>query len=145
MKLNNKIYCDVCCKRIDNYTDPIDCITYGMASQERHYCKKHSNIGEKLRDIYRTNEDIDDYITIRSKIDEYDEKFKGFTKFSKIPMPPVKPPKKEKIQRIYEDDDFVIDLFPEEPMVRVSIFKNGHFKDEVLVKKSDYTGYLGSC
>lgn len=57
----------------------------------------------------------------------------------------MKPPKKEKIQRIYEDDDFVIDLFPEEPMVRVSIFKNGHFKDEVLVKKSDYTGYLGSC
>ena len=53
MKLNNKIYCDVCCKRIDNYTDPVDCITYGMENQERHYCKKHSNIGEKLREIYR--------------------------------------------------------------------------------------------
>lgn len=54
------------------------------------------------------------------------------------PMPPVKPPKKEKIKRIYEDDDFVIDLFPEEPMVRVSIFEDGHFKDEIIIRKSDY-------
>ena len=54
------------------------------------------------------------------------------------PMPPVKLPKKEKIRRIYEDDDFIIDLFSEEPMVRVSIFKDGHFKDEVIIKESDY-------
>lgn len=45
---------------------------------------------------------------------------------------------KEKIQRIYEDDDFIIDLFPEEPMVRVSIFEDCHFKDEVIIRKSDY-------
>lgn len=57
---------------------------------------------------------------------------------SRPPMPPVKPPKKEKIERIYEDDDFVIDLFAEEKMVRVSVFENGHFCDEVFVKKSDY-------
>ena len=54
------------------------------------------------------------------------------------PMPPVKPPKKEKIKRIYEDDDFIVDLFVEEKMVRVSVFDNGHFKDEVIVKKEDY-------
>jgi len=49
-------------------------------------------------------------------------------------------PKKEKIKRIYEDDDFVIDLFPEEPTVRVSIFKDGHFQDEAFVRKDDYCG-----
>lgn len=56
------------------------------------------------------------------------------------PMPPVKPPKKEKIKRIYEDDDFVVDLFVEEKMMRVSVFDNGHFKDEVLVRKDEYCG-----
>ena len=54
------------------------------------------------------------------------------------PMPPVKPPKKNKIERIYEDDDFVIDLFTEEKMVRVSMFDGGHFKDEIFVRKDDY-------
>jgi hypothetical protein len=49
------------------------------------------------------------------------------------------PPKKEKIKRIYEDDDFIIDLFPDEPMVRVSIFKDCHFQDEVFVRKDEYT------
>ena len=53
-------------------------------------------------------------------------------------MPPVKPPKKEKIKRIYEDDDFVVDLFVEEKMMRVSVFDGGHFKDEVIIKKEDY-------
>ena len=53
-------------------------------------------------------------------------------------MPLVKPPKTEKIKRIYEDDDFIIDLFAEEKMVRVSIFEDGHFCDEVFVKKEDY-------
>ena len=57
---------------------------------------------------------------------------------SNPPMPPVKSPKKEKIKRIYEDDDFIIDLFTKETMVRVSVFDSGHFKDEVFVKKSDY-------
>lgn len=57
---------------------------------------------------------------------------------SQPPMPPVKPPKKKKIERIYEDDDFIIDLFPEEKMVRVSIFDGWHFKDEVFVRKDDY-------
>lgn len=54
------------------------------------------------------------------------------------PMPPVKPPKKKKIERIYEDDDFVIDLFAEEKIVRVSVFEDGHFKDEVFVRKDEY-------
>ena len=54
------------------------------------------------------------------------------------PMPEVKPPKKEKIKRIYEDADFVIDLFPKEKMVRVSVFDGGHFKDEVFVRKDEY-------
>lgn len=54
------------------------------------------------------------------------------------PMPPVKPSKKEKIQRIYEDDNFIIDLFTDEPTVRVSIFKDCHFVDEVFVRKENY-------
>ena len=54
------------------------------------------------------------------------------------PMPPVKPMKKEKIRRIYEDDDFIIDLFPENHTVRVSIFKDNHFQDEVFIRKQDY-------
>ena len=54
------------------------------------------------------------------------------------PMPPVKPPKKEKIKRIYEDDDFVVDLFVEEKTMRVSVFDNGHFKDEVMVRKDEH-------
>ena len=49
----------------------------------------------------------------------------------------LKPLKKPKIQRIYEDDDFIIDLFPEEPMVRVSIFKDNHFQDEVFVRRDN--------
>ena len=56
------------------------------------------------------------------------------------PMPPAKPPKKEKIKRIYEDDDFVVDLFVEEKMMRVSVFDDGHFKDEVFVKKDEHVG-----
>ena len=134
MKLNNKIYCDVCGKRIDIYINTSNCVTYGMANQERHYCKKHSNIGEKLREIYRTNED--NYTIDRKKVGVYDEKLKMNIPIP--PMPPVKPAKKEKIKRIYEDGDFVIDLFPEEPMVRVSIFEDNHFKDEIFIKKSDY-------
>ena len=59
------------------------------------------------------------------------------------PMPQVKPPRKEKIKRIYEDDDFIIDLFLDEPMVRVSIFKDGHFIDEVFVRKAEYCMYGG--
>lgn len=54
------------------------------------------------------------------------------------PMPPVKPSKKLKLQRIYEDDDFIIDLFPDDQTVRVSIFKDNHFLDEVFVRKQDY-------
>ena len=54
------------------------------------------------------------------------------------PIQPEKPVKKEKIKRIYEDDDFIIDLFVEEKIIRVSIFKNGHYQDEVLIRKDDY-------
>ena len=53
------------------------------------------------------------------------------------PMPPVKPPKKEKIKRIYEDDTFVIDLInDEESTLRVSIFKDNHFQDEVFINST---------
>ena len=63
----------------------------------------------------------------------------GFT----IPRKPkelAQPPKKKKIERIYENDDFIIDLFTEEKMVRVSIFDGGHYKDEVFVRKDEYCG-----
>ena len=52
--------------------------------------------------------------------------------FSEIKLPKIK------IKRIYEDDDFIIDLFPGEKMVRVSVFDDYHYKDEVIVRKSDY-------
>lgn len=60
------------------------------------------------------------------------------TTLSCPPIPQVKPPKQEKIRRIYEDDDFIIDLFPGEKMVRVSVFDNCHYKDEVIVRKAEY-------
>ena len=47
--------------------------------------------------------------------------------------------KVNRIKRIYEDDDFVIDLIAADiPTVRVSIFKDNHFQDEVFVRKDDY-------
>ena len=60
------------------------------------------------------------------------------TQLTMSPMPPVKQPKKEKIRRIYEDNDFVVDLFVEDNTLRVSIFKDGHYKDEVIIRKEDY-------
>lgn len=53
-------------------------------------------------------------------------------------IPPVKQLNKENLRRIYEDDNFTVDLFVKEKMVRVSIFKDGHFKDEVFVRKDEY-------
>ena len=52
-------------------------------------------------------------------------------------MPQAKFIKKERVKRIYEDDDFIIDLFPEDRTVRVSVFDKGHFKDEIFVRKDD--------
>lgn len=41
-----------------------------------------------------------------------------------------------KVKRIYEDDDFVIDkITGDSPAIRVSVFKDGHFVDEVFVWK----------
>ena len=54
------------------------------------------------------------------------------------PMQQIKQQKKEKIKRVYEDDDFVIDLFIDEKKVRVSVFDHGHFKDEVFIRKDKY-------
>ena len=49
--------------------------------------------------------------------------------------------KVNRIKRIYEDDDFIIDLITgEEPIIRVSIFKDNHFQDEVFIRKEDYIG-----
>lgn len=54
-----------------------------------------------------------------------------------IPMPPVKPPKKEsKINRVYEDDTWVIDLI--NGNIRVSYFEDGHFVDEIVLTKADF-------
>ena len=43
--------------------------------------------------------------------------------------------------RAYEDDDFIIDILKDEqgiPILRVSVFKDGHYLDETLVWKSDF-------
>lgn len=55
-------------------------------------------------------------------------------------LPYVKPFKWKNIKRIYEDNNFVIDLFTKDNTVRVSIFDSGHFQDEVFVRKEDYCG-----
>ena len=165
MRLNNKMYCDVCCKRIDNYTEPEDCIICGIEKKERHYCKRHSKIGKKMLSIYYKEEEnvyseklfersFEEAIKaynreLKEKLNKIKEKKSmsvdpnkiqvDWTKAScNIPMP--QSPKEEKIKRIYEDDDFIIDLFIEDKMIRVSVFKDGHFQDEVFVRKDDYCG-----
>ena len=122
MKLNDKLYCDICYKRVDNYVDPMD-ITYCYSNgEERHYCRDHCNIGEmKLYEIY--------------KDDVYREILKNT-----VIRTPYNPSKKEKIQRVYQNDDFIIDLFPEDRTVRVSVFDDGHFQDEMFIRKEDYCG-----
>ena len=53
------------------------------------------------------------------------------------PMPPVKPLKnKTKINRVYEDDTWVIDLIGNN--VRVSYFEDGHFVDEIILTGDDF-------
>ena len=51
---------------------------------------------------------------------------------------------KPKLKRIYEDEDFIIDLVTNDlghPMLRVSIFDDkGHFLDEEFIRKTDYLG-----
>lgn len=45
------------------------------------------------------------------------------------------------IKRIYEDDNFIIDLIDTgSPTIRVGIFKDNHFQDEVIIRKDDYCG-----
>lgn len=114
MKLHNKLYCDICHKRVDNWTDPEDIYYYyDRDNNARHYCKEHGEIGElKLYEIFEN------------------------PKYTEILKDTVE--KAIKIKRIYEDDDFIIDLFPEETTVRVSIFKDNHFQDEVFIRKDDY-------
>lgn len=41
-----------------------------------------------------------------------------------------------KVKRIYEDNDWVIDLIGDN--VRVSYFENGHFVDEIILTKEDF-------
>lgn len=49
--------------------------------------------------------------------------------------------KVNRIKRIYEDDDFVIDLIAADtPTIRISMFKDNHFQDEVFIRKDDYCG-----
>ena len=52
---------------------------------------------------------------------------------TEIPMPPVKTPKKSKINRIYEDDNWVIDLVGDR--IRISYFEDCHFVDELILSK----------
>jgi hypothetical protein len=41
-----------------------------------------------------------------------------------------------KVNRIYEDNDWVIDLIGDN--VRVSYFEDGHFVDEIILSKEDF-------
>ena len=54
MKLYDKLYCDICYKRVDNFVDPMDITYYYSNNEERHYCRDHCDIGEmKLYEICR--------------------------------------------------------------------------------------------
>ena len=44
--------------------------------------------------------------------------------------------KRHKAQRVYEDDDWVIDLIGD--TVRVSYFEDYHFVDEIILTKEDF-------
>jgi hypothetical protein len=120
MKLHNKLYCELCHKRVDNFTDPKDIYYYyDKDGTERHYCKEHGEIGElKLYEIFENP--------------KYTEMLKDIVDRTL---------QRNKIKRIYEDDDFIIDLIAADtPTVRVSIFKDNHFQDEVIIRKDDYCG-----
>ena len=139
MKLDNKLYCDICHKRVDNFVDPMD-ITYCYSNgEERHYCRDHCDIGEKtLYDIRKDCENINNFEISIDKIKEYDKKFKELMGLPETFDTSLNLPKKEKLKRIYEDNDFIIDLFSEDKTIRVSVFKDGHFQDEVFIRKDDY-------
>ena len=51
----------------------------------------------------------------------------------------ITPTPSSKIDRIYENDDFIIDILETEdgPMVRVSIFEDGHFVNDFRVYKNE--------
>jgi hypothetical protein len=117
MKLHNKLYCEICHKRVDNFTDPKDIYICYEGNNETHYCKEHCEVGELK--LYEILED---------------------TKYIEILKDTVERTlHQDKIKRIYEDDDFIIDLVAADtPTVRVSIFNNGHFQDEVFIRKDDY-------
>ena len=77
---------------------------------------------------------------IIKNVKEYDEAISNANESYKPFFQELKElkPQKERIKRIYEDDDFIVDLFPEDRTIRVSVFDDGHFKDEVFVRKDDY-------
>ena len=58
------------------------------------------------------------------------------------PSTPPKPDPKtvmnimSKVKRIYEDDDWVIDLIGDN--VRISYFENGHFVDDTIISKDSF-------
>lgn len=60
-----------------------------------------------------------------------------------IPMPPVKPPKKKKIDRIYEDENWVIDKIGDR--IRISYFEDYHFVDEKIISREDFYEEKNNC
>ena len=59
------------------------------------------------------------------------EEFEQYVSLAKV---------ESKIKRVYEDDNFIIDICNTNkgPMVRVSVFDDGHWLDETYINKSDY-------
>lgn len=63
---------------------------------------------------------------------------KSCSRYIPLAVSELLPAKKKPITRIYEDDDFIIDRFMTSngPAIRVSIFEDGHFVDDVHIHKS---------
>lgn len=65
----------------------------------------------------------------------FDETMHGLLEAAAIEY---KKPEKKKpiIKRVYEDDDWIIDLI--DGNIRVSYFENGHYVDEIIITKDSF-------
>lgn len=73
MRINDKLYCDVCMKRIDNEPDN-NYYTYSIGSNiDRHYCKEHRVIGDAAIQIEHGN-DIGTLVYLEDKEQKSKEK-----------------------------------------------------------------------
>lgn len=61
MRIDDKIYCDVCLEKIDRNSN--DCLTCNFDDVERHYCGTHRIIGDLLQEAFIHGKDIENLIS----------------------------------------------------------------------------------